>query len=293
MIVSLSQLLQATFSGVGAGVVYGLLGIGFVITQRITGVLNFAQGHIAVTGAFAAVLASRVMPIGFAVLVGALVAAAVSAVIYLAAVWPLRRTGLLEQSMVTLACSILMLAGLQLAFGTDPRSLTPFSPGGPIQVGGAALSRQTVWIVVVGAALTVVLYWFFERTSIGTAVRACAVNRYAAEVVGINVTLMAVFSFALSGLVSGAIAAAQAPLTFVTFSAGLTLTLKGFVAAAVAGMNNVTAALVGGVLLGLLEAWSTLLISSSYQNLIALALLLGVLILRPTGLAKVKVSERV
>lgn len=291
---SLSQFLQATFSGLGAGVVYGLLGIGFVITHRITGVLNFAQGHIAVTGAFGAVLAADAgLPIGLAVLVGALVAAVVSAVVYVAAVRPLRRTGLLEQSMVTLGCSILMLAGLQLAFGTEPRSLVPFSGGDPIQIGGAALSRQTVWIVVVGLAMTLVLYWFFERTALGTAVRACAVNRYAAEVVGINVTAMAVFSFALSGLVSGAIVASQAPLTFVTFSAGLTLTLKGFVAAAVAGMDNVTAALIGGVLLGLLEAWSTLVISSSYQNLVALGLLLVVLVLRPTGLAKVRVSERV
>lgn len=289
----LSQLLQATFSGVGAGVIYGILGIGFVITQRITGVLNFAQGHVAVAGAFVAVIASRVMPVGLAVIVGALFAALISAVLYLGAVWPLRRTGLLEQSMVTLACSILMLAGLQLGFGTDPYSLRAFTSGGPIQVGNASLSQQTVWIVVVGLALTVVLYWFFERTSLGTAVRACAINRYAAEVVGINVTLMAVLSFALSGLVSGAIVATQAPLTFVTFSAGLTLTLKGFVAAGVAGMNNVPLALVAGLLLGLLESWSTLLISSSYQNLIALALLLAVLIVRPAGLARARVSQPV
>jgi branched-chain amino acid transport system permease protein len=212
---------------------------------------------------------------------------------YVGTMYPLRSKGHMSQALVTLAVSVLLLAGLQLVFGTDPQALPDFTEREPLRFGGVSMSFQTVWIIVVGLALTAALYWFFDRTQLGIALQACAINRFAAQVVGINVTLMATISFALSGLVAALILATQAPLTFIVFGAGLTLTLKAFIAAAVAGLESIQLTLVGGLGLGLIEAWSTVVVSSEYQSVIAMSLLFVLLVLRPTGLARQVVSDRV
>lgn len=290
---TLTHFLQATFSGSSAGVVYAVLGLGFVITHRITGVLNFAQGHLAVLGALVASVAAPHMPIGIAVLCGGLAAAAGGAAMYLGAIWPLRSRGLMTQALVTLAVAMLLLSGMQLVFGTATRSLAPFTAGAPIDIAGAALNRQVVWMLIVGLVLTVGLHLVLEKTFLGVAFRACAINRFAAQVVGINVTMVALASFAASGFVSGAMVATQAPLAFVSFGAGLTLTLKGFIAATVAGFESVPMTLVGGIGLGLLEAWSTLFFNSQYQTVVAMTVLLLLLMLRPNDISAGRVSERV
>jgi branched-chain amino acid transport system permease protein len=288
-----AQFLQASFSGLGAGMVYAVVGMGFVITHRITGVVNFAQGQLAVLGAMGTSVSATWAPLPIAVLIGGLVAAGAGALMYVAAIHPLRSQGHMTQALVTLAVSVLILAGLQLAFGTGSRALAPFTEGGPVRIAGASINYQTLWILVLGAGLALGLFYFFERTKLGVALKACAINRFAAQVVGINVTFMAIVSFALSGFVAALIVSAQAPLTFVVFSAGLTLTLKAFIAAAVAGLQSIQYTLVGGISLGLIEAWSTIFVSSAYQNVIAMSLLFVLLVLRPAGIGRTVVSERV
>lgn len=289
----LRELLQVVFTGLTNGSVYGVIGVGFVVIHRITGVINFAQGDFAMAGAFGVIAFAQVVPLPLAFVLGMLVATAVSALSFVAAVYPLRRAGLLVQTIVTLGAAIVVRSTVQLIFGTSPYQLPAFTAGPPIRLGGASLPLQTLWLLGVAAAIWILLEWFFEHTLLGKAVTACAVNRYAAGIVGINVVLMAVLSFALSGAIGGAIAATQTPLTFMTVAAGLALSLKGFVASILGGLERVGTTILGGLLLGILESAAAVFVSSQYQGMISLGLLLGLLIFRPSGLTRTPVTARV
>ncbi|KWX05499.1 branched-chain amino acid ABC transporter permease [Carbonactinospora thermoautotrophica] len=284
---------QALFTGLTVGVVYGVIGVGYVVIHRITGMVNFAQGDLAMIGAFGAVVAAGVLPVPLAVLIGGLVGAVAALLLHRLVVHPLRDHGLLVQTIATLGAAIGLRSLAQLIFGTEPYAFAPFTEGEPLRILGGSLQLQAIWLVAITAALYIVLYLFFDRTMTGKALSACAVNRYAAGVVGISVTSMAMVAFAISGAISGIAAAAQVPIAFATVGSGLALGLKGFIAAILGGFDRLGLTLVGGVLIGFVEAWSAAAISTSYQDVIVLSLLLVLLVARPSGLTRMKVSERV
>lgn len=285
--------LQVLFTGVSVGVVYGIVGAGYVVIHRITGMVNFAQGHLAVAGALGAVAAANVVPVGIAVPIGGLVGALLGVALYRFAVHPVRNHGLLVQTIVTLGAGIAIQSAAQLIFGTQPYKLAPFTSGQPFEILGAFLPQQTLWLIGIAVVTYVLLSQFFDNTMTGRALSACAVNRYAAGVVGINVVTMATIAFAISGGITGVIGAAQTPLSFASVGAALALGLKGFIAAILGGFDRLGIAILGGVLVGVVESLSAALISTSYQDVIVLSLLLILLVARPAGLTRLKVSERV
>jgi branched-chain amino acid transport system permease protein len=285
-------MLQDLFTGITVGLLYGAVGVGFVIIHRIAGMVNFAQGELAMVGGFAAVIAQRELPTVFALPAGAVCGGVVGLILYVAVIHPLRNKGLLVQTIATLGAAIVIRSAVQLKYGTSTYDVDPLTDG-TFRLAGASISRQAVWLLLFSVLAFFALKYFFERTMIGRAMSACAVNRYAAGIVGINVTTMGAIAFVLSGTVVGFIAAVAAPLTLVTASSGLTLALKGFIAAILGGFDKIGLALLGGILVGVLEAVSAARISTSYQSVIVLSALLILLIVRPTGLTRNKVSERV
>lgn len=284
---------QAVLTGVSVGVVYGVVGVGYVIVHRITGMVNFAQGDLAMAGSFGAVVAAQGLPGPLPMLVGAATGAVIGLMLYRFAVHPLRTKGTLVQTIATLGAAIVIRSVAQLIFGTEPYSLKPLTQGGPLRIFGGYVAYQAVWLVLVAVVLVVVLKLFFDRTMTGRALTACAVNRYAAGVVGINVVTMATIAFAISGAVTGFAGAMQVPLNFATVGVGLTLGLKGFIAAILGGFDRIGLTLVGGILVGIFEAFAAAGVSSSYQDVIVLSLLLILLVVRPAGLTRLRVSERV
>lgn len=286
-------LLQDLFTGLSVGLVYGVVGAGFVIVHRITGMVNFAQGELAMAGGFGAVVAARALPPGLSVLVGALAGAAAGLLLYLTVVHPLRRHGLLVQTIATLAAALVLRSTAQLVFGTQPYPLAPFTEGGPLRIAGASIAYQTLWLIAIAVAVHVGLTLFFDRSMTGRAMSACAVNRYAAGVVGIDVVAMAAIAFAVSGAITGLAGAAAVPLAFASAASGLGLALKGFVAAILGGFDRIGLAIVGGVLVGVVESVAARAISTAYQEVIVLGLLLVLLVVRPSGLTRLRVAERV
>lgn len=287
------NLLQDLFTGLSVGLVYGVVGAGFVIVHRITGMVNFAQGELAMAGGFGAVVAARALSPQLSVLVGALIGAVTGLLLYAAVVHPLRRHGLLVQTIATLAAALVLRSLAQLLFGSQPYPLAPFSDGGPLRVGGASIAYQTLWLLALTVALYLALTLFFDRSMTGRAMSACAINRYAAGVVGINVVAMAAIAFAISGAITGLAGAAAAPIAFASAASGLGLALKGFVAAILGGFDRIGLAIVGGVLVGFVESFAASTISTAYQEVIVLGLLLVLLVVRPSGLTRLKVSDRV
>jgi len=284
---------QAVLTGLSVGVVYGVVGVGYVIVHRITGMVNFAQGDLAMAGSFGAVVAAKGLPGPLPMLVGAATGAVIGLMLYRFAVHPLRTKGTLVQTIATLGAAIVIRSVAQLIFGTEPYSLKPLTQGSPLRILGGYFDRQAAWLVLVTVVLFVVLKLFFDRTMTGRALTACAVNRYAAGVVGINVVTMATIAFSISGAVTGLVGAMQVPLNFATVGFGLTLGLKGFIAAILGGFDRIGLTLVGGILVGVFEAFAAAGVSSSYQDVIVLSLLLILLVVRPAGLTRLTVSERV
>lgn len=287
------NLLQDLFTGLSVGLVYGVVGAGFVIVHRLTGMVNFAQGELAMVGGFGAVVAARALSPELSALVGALIGAVTGLLLYVLVVHPLRRHGLLVQTIATLAAALVLRSLAQLLFGSQPYPLAPFSDGGPLRVAGASIAYQTLWLLGLTVALYVALKLFFDRSMTGRAMSACAINRYAAGVVGINVVAMAAIAFVVSGAITGLAGAVAAPVAFASAASGLGLALKGFVAAILGGFDKIGLAIVGGVLVGFVESFAASTISTAYQEVIVLGLLLVLLVARPSGLTRLKVADRV
>lgn len=286
-------MLQELVSGLSVGVVYGLVGVGFVIIHRITGMVNFAQGELAMLGAFGAYVGTQYLPAALGPLAGGLVGGFAGLLLYVLVVHPLREKGLLIQTIATLGAGIVLRSAAQLTFGTQPRRVPPITEGEAYAIGGIFVPRQVVWLLILAVLVYVVLTWFFGRTLLGRAMSACAINRFAAGLMGIEVALMSGAAFVVSGAITGAVGATVAPLTFATAGAGLALALKGFMAAILGGFDSVGLALLGGLLVGVVEAYTAGLISTSYQGVIVLGLLLALLIVRPTGLTIHREATRV
>lgn len=284
---------QALLTGISVGVLYGMVGIGYVLIHRITGMVNFAQGDIAMASTFGAVVAAHGLPTPLSMLAGALTGAVLALLVYILAIHPLRSKGVLVQTIVSLGAAIVIRSVAQLIFGTSPYSLKPLTGGGQLHILGGTFAYQSLWLVGVSVVLVFLLKLFFDRTMIGRALSACAINRYAAGLVGINAVTMAAVAFAISGGTTGLVAALQVPLNFATVSIGFTIGIKGFIAAILGGFDRIGLTLVGGFLVGIVEAFAAAGISTSYQDAIVLALLLVLLVVRPTGLTRMKVSERV
>ena len=279
------QLAQYLASGLVVGGVYALIGLGFVIVYRVTRIVNFAQGELVMLGALLTVSGRQLgLSTPTAALAAVVAGAAVGALLERVAIHPVRRAPALTILIVTIGASIAIRGVALVAWGTDPYAVPAFSPGPPLRLLGATVVRQGLWVLAVAAAVFAALGLFFTRTYTGTAVRACAVNTRGARLMGIRVERMWLLSFALSGALGAAAGAVIAPITYATYDMGLLLGLKGFVAAVLAGLVSPAGAIVGGILLGLLESLSAGLLSSGYKDAVAFVVLIVALMLRPQGL---------
>jgi len=284
---SAEQILQFCFSGITTGCIYAIVALGFTIIFNTTGIVNFAQGDFVMLGAIIA--ATLTSWFSFT-----LWAAVPLAIVGVAAIgWLMERLllrnltydpSLFTPVMMTMGASIVINATAILIWGADPLGLMAFSGERPLRFYGATLVPQMLWIigsiVVVMAGLTL----FFRYTRIGQGMLACSMNKDAAAVVGVNTRAVTSAAFVCSAAIGGLGGTLIAPITMATHDMGGLMTLKGITAAILGGIGSVRGALVGGLLLGLLEAFSAGFISSGYRDAIALGLLLAVLVLKPSGI---------
>jgi branched-chain amino acid transport system permease protein len=263
-------------TGLALGCTFALVASGFVTIHRVTGVVNFAQGTFAVVaGLTAAALLTRGLPHGIAEVAAIAVAGLTGLLVGVVAIGK-RGTPPLASLVITLGLGILAYAVEIIVFGDQPISF-PGLPGS-VQVAGAGIQWQ--YFLVIGAALVTfaALGLFFGRTYLGKALTACASNPYAARLAGINVTRMGLLAFALGGLLGGLAGVLITPLQPVAFDSDVGLAINGFAAAIVGGLNRPGLALVGGLVLGLAEAFVAGYLNGSYQTEIALLLMLAIMI---------------
>lgn len=279
------QILQFTISGLSIGSIYAIVGLGFMIIYSVTRVVNFAQGEFVMLGGMlTATFCLSGFSLGVSILLASAVTTLIGMVFYQTVIYPIRRAPAFALILVTFGISIIMRGIAMLGWGTDPRRIPYFSRVDPIPISGALLNPQFLWIMASTAFIAVGLYLFFRYTVIGKALMASAINASLADLMGIKTEKMGLLSFALSSCLAAYAGAVMGPVTFPHVGIGIDLSVKGFTAALIGGLNRIEGVLVGGITLGVLEALSAGFISSGSKDAIALAILLVVLTFRHHGL---------
>ena len=281
----MSEFLHFAFSGLTVGAINALVALGFTLIYNASDVLNFAQGEFVMLGGMVTVFATAAgVPLPLAALMAVAVAVVVGLMLYYLAIAPARGASAVSLIIITIGASILMRGIASLVFDKNFHSLKPFAGDKPLIVGGAALLPQSI-IVLIGAGVIVLLLWLFiTRTLTGKAILATAANRLAARLVGINTGAVVALSFAVSAAIGAGGGILAAPITLTSYDAGTLLALKGIAAAMLGGMGNPLGAVVGGLSVGLLEAFGAGYISSSYKDAIGFIVILLVLFVMPQGL---------
>ncbi|MCQ4633256.1 MULTISPECIES: branched-chain amino acid ABC transporter permease [Shinella] len=288
------ELLQFLLSGITVGAVYALVALGFTIIYNASDVVNFAQGEFVMLGGMITFFAHAAgLPLPLAALIAIIVTAGIGVALNKLAIEPARGAPVVSLIIITIGASIFIRGATQLVFDKQIHRFPAFSGDQPILIGGATILPQSLWVIAGALAVFVCLWLFFTRTLIGRAVLATANNRVAAQLVGINTNYVMTLSFAMSAAIGALAGVLVTPITLTSYDVGLALALKGFAAAMLGGMGNPKGALVGGLLLGILEAMTAGYISSQYKDAAAFVVILAVLFAMPQGLFGRKSTDRV
>ena len=280
------QIFQFTLSGLTTGSTYALVAIGFSLIHNATGIVNFAQGEFVMLGGMFMITFYSFLRLPM-VLAFVLTLFCVAAIGFLLERGPIHRARskeILILVMVTVGASISIKGLSMMIWGKNPMTLPPFSGENPLLFLGAAVMPQSIWIFGITIFVVTALHYFFQRTVTGKAMRAVAASRRSAALTGIPVDRMIFLSFTLSGALGAVAGIILTPITTTSYDVGAMLALKGFSAAILGGYGSMPGAVVGGLLLGVLESLGAGLISSEYKDAIAFLLLLVVLFLRPSGI---------
>jgi len=282
----LEQVWQFILSGMTTGGTYALIALGFSLVYNATGVINFAQGEFVMLGGMvtAASMTAWGLPLWLAALVGIAVTTVVGVILDRAAIRPARNASVVVLIIITVGASIFLRGLASIIWGPDERPVPAFSGNAPIAVLGASITPQSLWVMGATLVTAVAMWVIFEYTVVGKAMRACAINAHAAQLCGIELSRMISWSFALAAAIGAIAGIVLAPITMTQYNVGTMLGLKGFCAAILGGLGNGLGAIVGGLVLGVLEALGAGLVSSQYKDAIAFVVLIAVLLIRPSGI---------
>jgi branched-chain amino acid transport system permease protein len=281
----MAEFLQFFFSGLTVGSVYALVALGFALIYNASNVINFAQGEFVMLGGMSTVfLALAGMPLLLAAFVAVVMTTAVGFALHRFAIEPARDGTPVSLIMITIGASIFLRGAAQVIFDKRFHSLPPISGSEPLRIGGAAVLPQSLFVLGGATTIVVLLWLFIGRTLLGKAVIATAVNRLAARLVGIDIRRIVGLSFAVSAAIGAVAGVLVTPITLTSYDVGTLLALKGFAAAMLGGFGSALGAVAGGLVLGMLEAFSAGYLSSKYKDAIAFVVLLAVLLAMPRGL---------
>jgi len=297
--------LQQLTNGLAVGSIYALIALGYTMVYGVLKLINFAHGDLftigsylgltlltslALTGrlgALAGILCLALMVMGLVALIGALLERT--------AYRPLRQSPRLSAVVSALGASIFLQNAVMLIYGARfqvyPHDILPKMP---LDLFGLYIPLVKVLVLVAALVMMMALYLFIQKTKLGTAIRAAAIDQGAARLMGIDVDRVILIVF-LIGPALGGVAGLMVGLLYgqINFTMGWVYGLKAFTAAILGGIGNIPGAMVGGILLGVIEALGAAYLSIAWKDAIAFCVLIGILIVRPTGLLGERVAEKV
>jgi len=295
--------LQQLINGLSLGAIYALIALGYTMVYGVLRLINFAHGDVYMLGAFAGYFLANALNLdanpsvvgAIAVTMGAMAACAlIGIVIERFAYRPVRHHSRLTSLITAIGVSLLLEYGGQVVFGATPRFFPQMIRSEIYTLGGVQITNQNLLIIVVAVVLMFALEYIVHRTRIGKAMRATSFNLSVAKLMGINTDLVIAFTFALGSAlaaVGGVMVALAIPR--IDPLMGLMTGLKAFVAAVLGGIGNIPGAMIGGVLIGLMETWLGATAYSTYRDAVAFGVLILILLFRPAGIMGSSVTEKV
>jgi len=291
---------QELVNGITAGALYALVALGFTMVYGVLKLLNFAHGDLYMVGAYIGFFviqwfggpAKLTIPVPLLLVIMFVLAAGLVGGLGVAmerfAYRPLRNAPRIAPLITAIGVSFFLENSALLLFGAQPRIYNTsdfISLSSGIQIGSVTIDSVQIMVLVLGAALMVGLQQLVHRTRLGKQMRAVAVDREAAEMLGIKVNFVIAATFFLGGALAG-VAGVMAGLLYnqVIPTIGFIAGLKAFTASVVGGIGSIPGAMLGGLLIGVAESFITGYITSTYTNLLVFALLIAVMLIRPSGL---------
>ena len=294
---------QQLINGLSLGAIYALIALGYTMVYGVLRLINFAHGDVYMLGAFAGYFLANALQLDanpsvvgtIAVTIGSMaICAGIGVLIERFAYRPVRHHSRLTSLITAIGVSLLLEYGGQVVFGATPRFFPQMIRSRIYSFGGVQITNQSLLIIVVAVIVMFGLEFVVHRTKIGKAMRATSFNLSVAKLMGINTDFVIAFTFALGS----ALAAAGGVMVALAIPRidplmGLMTGLKAFVAAVLGGIGNIPGAMVGGVLIGLMETWLGATAYSTYRDAVAFSVLILILLFRPAGILGTATIEKV
>lgn len=288
------MLFQAVASGITAGSVYALVALAFVLLYKGTRVVNFGQGEQVMLGAYSVLLLNTFagLPFGVSVALALVLAGVVGVLIELLILRRIVSAPPLTKIIAMLAIGLILREGARAVMGPNAYPFPFLLSPAPVRVGGALVTPANLAIVVAALTVMALFYVFFRYARLGKALRAACENRVAASLMGISVPFVFSTIWALASILAAVAGILLAPLVTLTPDMGI-VAIKGWVAAVVGGFTSLPGAVVGGIVLGVVETVTGSYLSTALKDGVTYLLLIAILIARPSGLLERRVVKKV
>ena len=302
-----NELLQHILNGLTLGAIYSLIALGYTMVYGILKFINFAHGEIFMLGAYAGYYMYNLLctpaqggawvfsAFVISVLFSMIICAAIGMLIERVAYRPLRKAPRLAPLLSAIGVSIILMNLAALAFGTEPKNFAYPFDNTVINMGNTSITPNQIMILAVGLMMMAGLKLFVDRTKLGKAMRATSQNQNVAALMGINVNVIISLTFAI-GSALAAVAGILIAMEYKVYpSMGQMAGLKAFIAAVVGGIGNISGAMLGGILLGILETFGVVIlgIPQGLKDTIAFSVLIIILLVRPSGILIKNIREKV
>ncbi len=290
----MADVLQLLVAGLATGAIYALVAIGFTLLWQTSQTINFAQGEFVMLPAFFVLIGTNYFGLSFwpAVAVAAVVSAIVLGYLFKRLmVDPMLRHGVLPLVIATIGLAIFFKEAVREFYGADAQPFPPLLAAADVSVLGVAFALQSLVVLAISIAAVVALQLFLSRTRTGRCMQATAQNPTVARLLGIPVERMILYTFLINAALVTIASILITPIYLAKFTNGEWLGLYAFIAAIVGGFNQVRGAIVGGLLLGVIDNFAAAYLSSQYRMAIPLVILIVVILFRPQGLLG-RIEER-
>jgi branched-chain amino acid transport system permease protein len=289
-------MLQLIFGGISQGCIYGLIALGFVLIYKATETISFAQGELMMVGAFGALLLTKFLGFsyGFAVLTALVALALIGLMLERLVIRPVLGQASLAIVLITLGLGYVArgLIAMVPDIGTETHTLQVPYAGQVLDVGGAVISYDHLMVIGSTFAVSLFLYVMFRFSKVGIAMRATLQNQLAAHYMGIPVKRINSLVWSMAAALACLAGILLAPITFIHVNMGF-IGLKALPAAVVGGFTSLPGAILGGIIIGLVEAFSGFYLPEGFKEVSAYVVMLLVLLLYPEGLLGERTRKKV
>lgn len=282
----MGEFIQFLITGLTIGSIYAIVALGFVTIYSVTKVINLAQGEFVMLGGMVmySLAYTAQLPYWIAFLLTVVIVMVIGSLTEFLIIRRAKGADPISLIILTIGLSIFMKGVASMIWGKGSVTIAPFTNNEPINMLNATITPQSIWVMVIMLFVVTALYLLIDKTMIGKAFRACSVNPKAARLMAISPKKMSNMSFLISSALGALAGLAVAPILFPAYDMGVMLGVKGFSASILGGLGGAPGAVLGGMVIGLLESFSAGYISSGLKDAIVFMIVLVILLVRPNGL---------